>query len=54
MNMNSKEDWKVWRIIYPHEGFIGTMLFLALITLTIHFTVLFGTDRYIGALIGGA
>lgn len=52
MNFSNKEDWKVWRIVYPHEGFIGTMIFLGLLTMIIHFVVLFGTDRYITKLLG--
>lgn len=47
-----KEDWKAWRLIYPREGLIASFAFLGALTMIVHFVVLFGSDRYITALLG--
>lgn len=48
-----KEDWKAWRLIYPHEGLIACFVFLGALAVIIHLHVFYGTDRYMNAMLGG-
>ncbi|MGF1605358.1 MAG: light-harvesting protein [Rhodothalassiaceae bacterium] len=44
--------WKMWKVVTPREGFIGTLLFVVLTSFMIHLMVMLNSDRYVSSLLG--